>query len=394
MEVQNLAVNMADGAELDQAADALVTMGLKAEKMLAGCKDLGQIFPLASRQEPTGDPPKADAANKAVPELAQEENHPPPKHVACSACMKCIQNPLSDGHGIVDGHVGQFRMLIPWVKEADGNGILCSRCYQRNWRLNKQQRTGSDDQNAAAAEAIPREPYKCLCGMTFQSSQLKAAHCRLCQKYRDVADQEQRQEGPHSTALKPSTKDSAQKRPRPSSELEDRHLPHPEERRDPAEGPLTTPAARIHGLNNMPSPVSSFAGMTTPLVMSSPLSKTSSSGGSGNTNAVSLNSQKLQLVQLLQTTRLLGQVVIVQYANLADMVSATTDPDILSEVSQLVLQFALRPLVYSQQFLAAPPAKMACFDGEARPMSSLSLFPSVFKLPSEYEARTLLQAMK
>ena len=172
------------------------------------------------------------------------------KQAQCSACGKVIPNQIADGHSIVQGHVGQFRMLIPWTPGPDGAGVLCSRCYQKNWRTNRQ-RMGTEDKDAAA-EKVPREPYVCLCGMSFQSSQLKA---QLAAKF-----------------------------------------------------------------------------MNTLVALA-----------------------RVQLAQLLQTTRLLGQIDVVHYASLAKMVATASDETLIAEVAHLILPFALKPLVPCNASVCATP---------------------------------------
>ena len=282
-----------------------------------------------------------------------------PKRVKCSSCTKLIINPIAEGHRIEDGHVGRFRMLVPWVKETDG--FLCSRCYQRNWRLNKQQ-SGPDEKDSD--EVCPRTPYKCICGMTFQSSQFKAAHCKQCPKFRELADQKQHQEGT-STSPKPK---NAQKRPRSDSELhQSPHSPKLEMGRDHSEG---LPSAH-------PSPVKAQdESATTSSVVSSSALK-----GCSSLNAM-LNSQKIQLAQLLHTTLLIGQIDVQHYSSLAQLVASTTDPDILTNISQVVLEFALKPSVATQQqqFIPIPPTKFVGVDANGRPLLSWSYFQSMMSL--------------
>lgn len=400
MEVQQQQQPTSEGVEMDQAADALLTMGMKVEKQQYAPgmgEELGKIIPLSSTKEPLSSPEKLE--KKEEPQTEESENDQEQdettcvsKHAYCSSCMKLIPNPISDGHGIVDGHVGQFRMLIPWKRQPDGCGVLCSRCYQRNWRLNKQR--GGSSSGLDMVEEIPREPYKCLCGMTFHSSQLKAAHCRLCQKYRDIADQEQRHEGSSSPPRPRTARDCVSKRPRTiSSDYQRCSSPIPEGKKENIEEFVSPPPPPIKIRNVFtPPPTTRFPSSlekinTTPHVKSTPVH-------SGNVCMPSVFAQKLQLAQLVHTTRLLGQIDIVQYANLIELVRTTTDPTILAEITQLVLQFALKPLMVSQQFIGNPPCRTAQFDAESKPLASLTLLPSIFKFPVELQSHSLPQPIK
>lgn len=327
-----------DGKELEQAADALATMSMKTEEVSRAQATTPIRQPTAASTPTTVAPATAAAMAATSPTIDKPGNGcgGGDKQAQCSACGKIIPNQIADGHSIVQGHVGQFRMLIPWTPGPDGAGVLCSRCYQKNWRTNRQ-RMGTEDKDAAA-ERVPREPYVCLCGMSFQSSQLKAAHCRLCQKYREVADQEQRQHPCQASPSRSATREmlSAHKRPRTMSELQSTRQ---YQRTQESAGLFTPMPAKVRAILT-PAMLSNAAVAATPLgraavecVQPMVLSR------------IQVALARVQLAQLLQTTRLLGQIDMVQYASLAKMIATASDETLVAEVAHLILPFALKPLV-------------------------------------------------
>jgi hypothetical protein len=100
----------------------------------------------------------------------------------CSACGKEVVGRLA-GHAILNGNVGQFRVRIP-VRDSAA-GTLCSRCYQRNWRLVRSE-TPVGTECADDTTGSGKNMYVCICGRDFHSAQLKAAHCRSCVLYRSA----------------------------------------------------------------------------------------------------------------------------------------------------------------------------------------------------------------
>lgn len=343
-----------DGKELEQAADALATMSMKTEEAPRPQATTPIRQPVASSPPANSATAVATAAPATpVPEkpvLAPVGLGCGDKQAQCSACGKVIPNQIADGHSIVQGHVGQFRMLIPWTPGPDGAGVLCSRCYQKNWRTNRQ-RMGTEDKDAAA-EKVPREPYVCLCGMSFQSSQLKAAHCRLCQKYREVADQEQRQHPCQASPLRSTVREllPGHKRPRTMSELQS---PRPYQRMQESGGLFTPMPAKVRAILT-PAMLGSPAVAATPLGRTAP-TLTMDCAQASVLSRIEVALARVQLAQLLQTTRLLGQIDVVHYASLAKMVATASDETLIAEVAHLILPFALKPLVPCNASVCATP---------------------------------------
>ena len=341
-----------DGKELEQAADALATMSMKTDEAsraqattpvrqpAAASTPTTVAVATAVTTSPAADKPPASAAAPSAGSAGGD------KQAQCSACGKVIPNQIADGHSIVQGHVGQFRMLIPWTPGPDGAGVLCSRCYQKNWRTNRQ-RMGTEDKDAAA-EPVPREPYVCLCGMSFQSSQLKAAHCRLCQKYREVADQEQRQHPCQASPSRPAVREllSAHKRPRTMSELQSTRQ---YQRAQETAGLFTPMPAKVRAVLT-PTMLSGAA------IAATPLGRTTMECAQPMVlTRIQVALARVQLAQLLQTTRLLGQIDLVQYASLAKMVATASDETLVAEVAHLILPFALKPLVGCNASVCSTP---------------------------------------